>query len=75
KYNLGPRFQPGVQVFGSLGDPAHLHSEELRIGPAFFGSARLGDARGLRYNAAILAGLTRGTPDTTVRFQLEYEFF
>lgn len=75
KYNLGPRFQPGVQVFGSLGDPAHLHSEELRIGPAFFGSTRLGDAKGLRYNAAILAGMTRGTPDTTVRFQLEYEFF
>ncbi len=75
KYNLRSRLQPGIQAFGSLGDPAHLHSDELRVGPALFGSARLGNAKGLRYNAAILAGLTRGTPDTTIRFQLEYEFF
>lgn len=75
KYNLAPRFQPGVQAFGSLGDPAHLRSEALSVGPAFFGATRLGNARKLRYNAAILAGLTHGTPDTTIRFQLEYEFF
>ena len=75
KYNLRPRLQPGVQAFGSLGDPAHLHSDELRVGPALFGAVSLGNAKGLRYNAAVLAGLTRGTPDTTIRFQLEYEFF
>ncbi len=75
KYNLRARFQPGVQVFGSLGDPAHMYSEQLRVGPAFFGRTSLGNAKSLRYNAAILAGLTHGTPDTTFRFQLEYEFF
>ncbi|TAN02553.1 MAG: hypothetical protein EPN36_16500 [Rhodanobacteraceae bacterium] len=75
KYNLRSTFQPGMQVFGSLGDPAHLRSDKLSVGPAFFGVARLGNAKKLRYNAAILAGLTHGTPDTTVRFQLEYEFF
>lgn len=75
KYNLRPQLQPGVQVFGSLGDPAHLHSDQLRVGPALFGVASLGNAKKLRYNAAILTGLTRGTPDTTIRFQLEYEFF
>jgi hypothetical protein len=75
KYNLGPRFQPGFQAFGSLGDPAHLRSEELKVGPAFFGAANLGNAKGLRYNAALLAGLTQGSPDLTLRFQLEYEFF
>lgn len=75
KYNLGTHFQPGVQAFGSLGDPAHLHSEELHVGPAFFGVASLGDAKKLRYNAAILAGQTHGAPDTTFRFQIEYEFF
>ena len=75
KYNLRSRFQPGVHAFGSLGDPAHLHSDQLRVGPAFFGKASLGDAKGLRYNAAILVGLTGGTPDTTLRFQLEYEFY
>ena len=75
KYNLRAPLQPGVQAFGSLGDPAHLHSDQLRVGPALFGSASLGNAKGLRYNAAILVGLTRTTPDTTIRFQLEYEFF
>ncbi len=75
KYNLGARFQPGVQVFASWGDPAHLHSEDVRVGPAFFGRASLGNAKSLRYNAAFLAGLTPGTPDATFRFQLEYEFF
>lgn len=75
KYNLRPGLQPGVQVFGSLGEPAHLHSDELSVGPAFFGIVNLGNAKSLRYNAAILAGMTRGAPDTTVRFQLEYEFF
>lgn len=75
KYNLQPAFQPGVQVFGTLGDPAHLHSQELKAGPAFFGVAILGNGKSLRYNAAWLGGLTRDTPNSTVRFQLEYEFF
>ena len=75
KWNAGPRFQPGLQAFGSAGDPAHIRSQEFKLGPAFFGRATLGDGRALKYNAALLAGLTRDTPNTTVRFQLEYEFF
>lgn len=75
KYRLASRFEPGFQAFGSLGDPAHLRSQELKFGPAFFGSANLGNAKGLRYDAALLAGITHGAPDTTIRFQLEYEFF
>lgn len=75
KYNLRAGFQPGVQAFGSLGDPAHLRSNRLSLGPAFFGTLKLGDAKNLRYDFAVLGGLTRGTPDTTARFQLEYEFF
>lgn len=75
KYNLRTRLQPGIQAFGSLGSPGHLHSQELSAGPAFFGTASLGNAKSLRYNAAILAGFTHGSPDTTFRFQLEYEFY
>lgn len=75
KYNLGARFQPGIQAFGSLGSPGRLRSQELSAGPAFFGAASLGNAKSLHYNAAILAGFTHGSPDTTFRFQLEYEFF
>jgi hypothetical protein len=75
KWNAGPRFQPGLQAFGSAGDPAHIRSQEFKIGPAFFGRATLGDGKALKYNAAVLTGLTRDTPNTTLRFQLEYEFF
>ncbi len=75
KWNAGRLFQPGLQAFGALGDPAHPRSEQLKIGPAFFGSANLGNGKTLRYNAALLGGLTTETPDTTLRFQLEYEFF
>lgn len=75
KWNRGRLFQPGVQAFGELGDPAHLRSVGLKVGPAFFGSANLGNGKTLRYNAALLGGLTPETPDATLRFQLEYEFF
>lgn len=67
--------QPGVQGFGSLGDTRHLRSQELNLGPALFGQSSLGGGRKFTYNAAVLAGLTQATPELTVRFQLEYEFF
>lgn len=75
KYDLVPRFQPGLQAFGALDPRDHLHSQSLSIGPAFFGVARLGNGKSLRYDAALLGGLTHHTPDTTLRFRLEYEFF
>lgn len=75
KYHPGPCFQPGVQMFGALESPGHLHSQGLAVDPAFFGVANLGNATSLRYDAAILTGMARGTPDTTFRFQQEYEFF
>jgi len=75
KYNLHPQFQPGLQAFGSLGDPAHLHSQELKVGPAIFGVLNIANGKKLQYNAALLGGVTHATPDTTLRMQLEYEFF
>ncbi len=75
KYRVSPALQPGVQVFGSLGKFGHLHSDQLRAGPALMGMASLGDGHKLTYDAAILTGLTRNTPNTTVRFRIEYEFY
>jgi len=66
---------PGLQGFGSFGSTSRLHSETLNLGPAMFGEARLGGGRKLKYNAAVLAGVTGATADLTARFQLEYEFF
>jgi hypothetical protein len=35
----------------------------------------LGGGRALKYDAALLFGTVNGSPDRTLRFQLEYEFF
>ncbi|TAL85585.1 MAG: hypothetical protein EPN74_07900 [Rhodanobacter sp.] len=70
-----PWLSPGLQGFGSLGSTGRLRSETFNLGPALFGESSLGGGRKWKYNAAVLAGLTRATPDLTVRFQLEYEFF
>lgn len=75
KWRGNPRFEPGLQGFGSLGKFGSLRSEEAKLGPALFGRAALGNGRALKYDAALLVGTTRGTPDRTLRFQLEYEFF
>lgn len=74
QYKLQRDFRPGVRAFGSLGSPAHLHSATLRAGPAVFGALRFADRRELEYNAAVLGGMTRDSPDVTVRLQLEYQF-
>lgn len=75
KWYAHPKLQPGFQVFGKLGTLGHIHSEELRAGPALFGVFRVGNARNLKYDLALLGGLTRSTPGTTFRFRIEYEFF
>jgi hypothetical protein len=64
----------GLQGFGELGawgDLGQVH--EARLGPALFGTVRLPSGHKLKYDGAVLAGVTAGAPDTTVRFQLEYE--
>lgn len=70
-----PWLSPGLQGFGRLGTSGRPRSETFNLGPALFGQSSLGNGRKWQYNAAVLAGLTRDTPDLTVRFQLEYEFF
>ena len=68
-------FEPGLQGFGSFGRIGDLHAAENKLGPAFFGRVLLGAGRALKYDAALLFGTRNGSPDRTLRFQLEYEFF
>lgn len=76
KWRGNARFEPGVQGFGTLGRTNDFgHATEHSIGPAFFGQLALGARNKLRYNAAVLFGLNNNTPDTTVRFTLEYEMY
>ena len=74
KHRGNPALEFGLQGFGGLGALGDLGQEhEFKIGPAVFGSARLPSGRKLKYDGAVLFGTTDDTPDTTIRFQLEYE--
>jgi hypothetical protein len=76
KWRGNSRFEPGVQGFGSLGRTNDFgHATEHKMGPAFFGQVALGSRNKLKYDGAILFRLNNNTPDTTVRFTLEYEMY
>jgi hypothetical protein len=77
RYFSSGRVDFGVQVFGELGEWNHwdgLRDQTHRAGPAIFGKLPLGGRNVINYNAAVLFGLVRGAPDTTLRAQVEYEF-
>jgi hypothetical protein len=74
KWRGNPRFEPGLQGFGTLGRTNDFaHESEHKIGPAFFSRVNLGGSDKLKFDAALLFGLNRDTPRTTLRFNLEYE--
>jgi hypothetical protein len=74
KWRGNPRFEPGVQGFGTLGRSNDFaHETEHKIGPAFFSQVVLGARHKIKFDAAVLFGLNRNTPNTTIRFNLEYE--
>lgn len=76
RYRLGERFEPGLEMYGELGDWGHMGSfadHEQQIGPACFGKLRTATGA-FKYEAAVLFGLNDASPDATVRLLLEYEF-
>ena len=76
KWRGNPRFEPGLQGLGTLGRTNDFgHQTQGNVGPAFFGQIPTGGRSKLKYDAAVLFGLNRSTPDTTVRFQIEYEIY
>ncbi len=77
KYRWRPEFEFGAQGFGDFGPWNHWepHSDQShRAGPAIFGKVRVGQKQVIKYNAALLIGLTHGAPRNTLRLQTEYEF-
>ena len=75
KWRSDPRFEPGVQGFATLGRTNDFGRQSTgNVGPAFFGYVYTGAGSKLKYDAALLFRLNSNTPDTTLRFQLEYEF-
>jgi hypothetical protein len=77
KYRYKPEFEFGVQGFGEVGPWTHWEhgSAQSHIaGPAVFGKFNLGERRVIKYDAAILFGMTQGAPRNTFRLRTEYEF-
>lgn len=77
KMRWKPALEWGIQGFGSLGpwnDWAPSSSQTHVAGPALFGRVGLGGRRAIKYNAGLLYGLNRASPQATARLQAEVEF-
>lgn len=66
----------GVQGFGGLGELGDFGGDDKHsLGPALFGVRRLASGNKIAYDAAVLAGVNGAAPDTTLRFEIEYEMY
>jgi hypothetical protein len=77
KHRWQPNFEYGLQGFGSAGPVSHFSPKDEQshtLGPAIFGRVRAGQRQFINYNAAVLFGVTNGSPRTGLRLQTEYEF-
>ena len=77
KYRYKKEFEFGIQGFGEVGEWDNWKQSNLqnhRWGPAVFGKIGLNNLTKIKYNAAILYGVSSAAPDHTYRMQLEYEF-
>lgn len=78
KYKASSTFQWGAQAFGNMGDYQHFAAgsqREQKMGPAIFGKINLPGHQGVKWNAAYLKGFTELTPSSTLRLQVEYEYY
>lgn len=77
KYRWLQAFEFGLQGFGEMGEWDHWEdsdNQSHKMGPAIFGKIGLGNKQAIKYNAALLFGVSDAAPDHTFRMQAEYEF-
>ncbi len=77
KYRWMKEFEFGLQGMGEMGEWNHWENsseQNHRIGPAIFGKLDIGQKQAIKYNAAMLFGVSDAAPDHTFRMQAEYEF-
>jgi len=77
KYGWRRALEFGAQGFGDMGKWNHFApttDQSHRAGPALFGKYHLSGRQEIEWNAALLFGLTAGSPDYNFRMQAEYEF-
>jgi len=66
RYRYSRAFEPALEIYSG---------EDTRgIGPVALGLVRLGGKRQLRWEAGAIFGVDSQSPDTTLRFLLEFEF-
>jgi hypothetical protein len=78
RYRWLEQFEPGVEAFGRPGEIRGfrpLAEQEHKIGPVAYGRFGFGRYGAIKYEAGVLFGLTHGSPDRTVKWLVEYEFF
>jgi hypothetical protein len=77
RWRVAQAFEPGIELYGELGEwgnSGSLDQHSHQIGPSLLGKVRARESSAIKYEAAVLFGLTQDSPDATVRLQLEYEF-
>jgi hypothetical protein len=77
RWRVAEAFEPGIEFYGELGDwgnTGSLDDHSHQVGPSLLGKVHAREHSAIKYEAAVLFGLTHDSPDATVRFQLEYEF-
>ena len=76
RYRLTANIQPGVEVFGRLGElnDIAIGNEQHQIGPGVFGFFELNDNYGFKYELGWLIGYTDVTPENTAKFLIEFEY-
>lgn len=67
KYRLRRSLEPGFEIF--LGEDTHA------LGPLLGGEWRLGSMDRLQWQCSLLFGVDNPTPDETLKFELDYEFY
>ncbi|MBK8286249.1 MAG: hypothetical protein IPK97_15970 [Ahniella sp.] len=66
RYLKHPLFEPAIELYSDDIDKA--------IGPVVLGTARIAEGRKIHWEAGMLFGLDRATPDRSLRLGIEFEF-
>lgn len=66
RYRYSKAFEPAIEYYGD----ENTHG----VGPAALGQFKLGKGRQVSWEAGVIFGLNRQSPNRTLRFALEFEF-
>lgn len=72
KYRMDEKFEPGIEYYGEFGNTKQslsFNDQSHAVGPVIEG--KLGK---VKYDTGVLFGVSDSAPDTTAKFNIEYEF-